>query len=39
MKLDNLSGEEVVGLELGTGIPLVYDLTEGGEVVGKQILN
>lgn len=38
MKLDNLSGEEVMGVELGTGIPLVYELTPDGTVVGKEIL-
>jgi 2,3-bisphosphoglycerate-dependent phosphoglycerate mutase len=38
MKLDNLSGEEVLGLELGTGVPLVYELDLDGNVLGKQIL-
>ena len=32
MKLDGLSGEEVIALELGTGVPLVYDLSTSGEV-------
>ncbi len=38
MKLDNLTGEQVIGLELGTGVPLVYDLSTEGQVLGKQIL-
>ncbi len=38
MVLDNLSGEQVVALELGTGIPVVYDLTDLGKVVGKNVL-
>ncbi len=35
MKLDKLSGEQVVGLELATGVPLVYELTQDGEVLSK----
>jgi len=35
MKLDGLSGEEVVKLELGTGVPLIYELDAAGEVVSK----
>ena len=38
MKLDGLSREEVLELNLGTAIPLVYDLSESGEVLGKEIL-
>lgn len=38
MKLDNLTGEEVIGLELGTGVPLVYDLDLNGSVLAKQVL-
>ena len=38
MMLDNLSKEEVLELNLDTGVPLVYDLTVEGGVVGKQIL-
>lgn len=29
MKLDNLSKEEVVALELGTGVPIIYDYNKG----------
>lgn len=38
MVLDNLSKEEVLELNLETGVPLVYDLTVEGKVEGKQIL-
>lgn len=38
MKLDNLSKEEVLELNLGTAVPLVYELTPDGEVISKQIL-
>ncbi|MBL7714310.1 MAG: 2,3-diphosphoglycerate-dependent phosphoglycerate mutase [Bdellovibrionales bacterium] len=38
MKLDGLSKEQVLELNLETGVPLVYDLTEAGQVQGKQVL-
>ncbi|MBX3119239.1 MAG: 2,3-diphosphoglycerate-dependent phosphoglycerate mutase [Fimbriimonadaceae bacterium] len=38
MKLDNLTGEEVMKVELGTGVPLVYDLETDGTVNNKAIL-
>lgn len=38
MMLDNLSKEEVLELNLDTGVPLVYSLTNEGTVVGKNIL-
>lgn len=38
MQLDKLSKEEVLELNLGTAVPLVYDLSESGEVLGKTIL-
>lgn len=38
MKLDGLTKEEVLELNLGTAVPLVYDLTPTGEVISKQIL-
>lgn len=38
MGLEQLSPEEVVQLELGTGIPTVYDINEKGEVTGKVVL-
>jgi 2,3-bisphosphoglycerate-dependent phosphoglycerate mutase len=36
MKLDKLTGEQVVGLELATGVPLVYELSVDGEVLLKR---
>lgn len=38
MKLDGLSEAEVLELNLGTAVPLVYELTVDGDVVGKEIL-
>ena len=38
MQLDGLDEEGVLALELGTGVPLVYDLAEDGTVRGKRIL-
>jgi 2,3-bisphosphoglycerate-dependent phosphoglycerate mutase len=38
MALDKLTKEQVLELNLGTAVPLVYDLTPEGEVVSKQIL-
>lgn len=38
MDLDDLDEEGVLSLELGTGVPLVYDLAEDGSVRGKTIL-
>jgi 2,3-bisphosphoglycerate-dependent phosphoglycerate mutase len=38
MRLDGLDEEGVLALELGTGIPLVYDLAEDGSVQGKRTL-
>ena len=37
MKLDRLSEEQVVALELATGVPLVYEIDERGEVLSKEI--
>ncbi len=37
MKLDNLTGPQVVELELGTGVPLVYDIDHAGDVLKKEI--
>jgi 2,3-bisphosphoglycerate-dependent phosphoglycerate mutase len=39
MMLDRLSPAEVMDLELGTGVPIVYDLNVSGEVIDKKILN
>jgi 2,3-bisphosphoglycerate-dependent phosphoglycerate mutase len=38
MHLDRLSREEVLELNLGTGVPIVYELDAEGNVQGKQIL-
>lgn len=38
MALDKLTGEEIVKVELGTGVPLVYDLDNEGNVLSKNIL-
>ena len=38
MHLDGLAREEVLSLELGTGVPVVYDLNAAGTVVSKEIL-
>jgi 2,3-bisphosphoglycerate-dependent phosphoglycerate mutase len=37
MKLDQLSKEQVIELELATGVPLVYEIGERGEVLSKEI--
>lgn len=39
MKLDKLSEDDVVKLELATGVPLVYDVEKDGAVLGKKILS
>ena len=38
MHLDQLSQAEVLSLELGTGVPVVYDLDTTGSVKSKKIL-
>lgn len=37
--LENLSEEEIVKVELGTAVPLVYDIDANGQVTDKVILN
>jgi 2,3-bisphosphoglycerate-dependent phosphoglycerate mutase len=37
MQLDQLAEDEVPGLELATGVPLVYELDETGKVLSKHI--
>jgi 2,3-bisphosphoglycerate-dependent phosphoglycerate mutase len=37
MQLDGLSPEQILRLELGTGVPLVYTMSAEGEVVSKEI--
>ena len=38
MQLDGLSGEEIVGREIATGIPIVYRFDEAGEITERQEL-
>lgn len=38
MKLDKLSEQEVLELNLGTGVPLVYELSVDGAVLSKSIV-
>lgn len=38
MDLDKLTKEQVLELNLDTGVPIVYDLDDRGRVTGKQIL-
>lgn len=37
MRLDNLTGEQVVGLELETGVPLIYEVSTEGQVHSKRV--
>ena len=38
MQLDDLGPEEVVTVELATGVPVLYDLDDTGRVTGKRVL-
>jgi 2,3-bisphosphoglycerate-dependent phosphoglycerate mutase len=38
MELEHISEEDIPNLELGTGVPIVYDLDESGKVTNKVIL-
>ena len=38
MRLDGLSKEQVLELNLATGVPLIYELDKAGAVLGKTIL-
>ena len=38
MQLENLSGDQIVKTELGTGVPMVYKIDESGKVTEKKIL-
>jgi len=37
MELDELSTDEVLGLELATGVPVVYDLDQDGRVKSREV--
>jgi len=39
MDLDHLTPEEVPNLELGTGVPIVYDIDSNGRAIEKILLN
>lgn len=39
MFLDGLSKEEVLKLEIPTGVPYIYQISKSGQVEGKEILN
>ena len=39
MKLDKLTKEQVINLEIPTGVPLVYEINEKGKIVSKKILH
>ncbi len=39
MKLDGLTEEQVLQLNLATGVPVVYDMDTDGNVLGKSILD
>ena len=39
MALDGKSGEEIVKLELGTGVPIVYELNADSTVASKEVLD
>jgi len=39
MKLEELSAESIVDLELGTGVPIAYELTTDRTVLRKEILH
>ena len=36
MKLDNLSADEVVALEIPTGAPIVYEINGAGDILSKK---
>ncbi len=38
MDLEQISEDEIMGVELATGVPLVYDLATDGTVTGKRTL-
>jgi 2,3-bisphosphoglycerate-dependent phosphoglycerate mutase len=39
MALEGLTPDEVVALELGTGVPYVYEVDEGGKMLSKRTLS
>lgn len=39
MDLDRLTGEEVAGLELATGVPIIYEIDANGQILEKVVLD
>jgi len=37
-ELEGLSGDQIVSLELATGVPILYEIDEEGKVMSKKIL-
>ncbi len=37
MELDKLTGEQVVGVELATGVPLIYEIDQNLKVISKRV--
>lgn len=38
MALEGLSGDEIMQVELATGVPIVYEIDEAGKVLSKKVL-
>ena len=38
MALDGLTGEEIVKMEIGTGVPIIYRLNADSTVASKEVL-
>jgi 2,3-bisphosphoglycerate-dependent phosphoglycerate mutase len=38
MDLEKLTPEEIVKVEIPTGVPIVYEMSEAGEVISKKVL-
>jgi 2,3-bisphosphoglycerate-dependent phosphoglycerate mutase len=38
MALEGISGQEIINLELGTGVPIVYRLNADSTVASKEVL-
>lgn len=38
MFLEHLTGEQILKVELATGVPIVYKLDENAKVISKEVL-
>lgn len=38
MQLDNLGPDEIVEVNIATGVPIAYELDDDGKVVSKKVL-